>query len=77
MKENGVEVDTWTGLKNGEKKVWYYTPIESTTRNLTVVCGTTEKTLILEVKALEIDNKELEGYTFRFKASDFSSDTAV
>lgn len=77
LKENGNVVDTWTEIKNGEIKTWYYTPIESTTRNLVIQCGTTEKTLILEVEALEIDNKEIEGYAFRFKASDFASNTAV
>jgi hypothetical protein len=39
LKENGVEIDTWTNIINGEKKIWYYTPLESTTRNLTIQCG--------------------------------------
>lgn len=77
LKENDKEVDTWTNIKNGERKIWYYTPLESTTRNLIISCGTTEKTLTLEVTALEIDNKEIDGYAFRFKASDFSSNTAI
>lgn len=77
LKENGVEVDTWTDIKNGEVRKWYYTPIASTTRNLTIQCGSSEKTLILEVESLDIDNEEIQGHTFRFKASDFASNNAV
>jgi hypothetical protein len=33
--------------------------------------------LILEVEALDIDNEEIPNYTFRFKASDFSSNNAI
>ncbi len=77
LKENGTVVDTWKNIKNSEVKEWNYTPIETTTRNLTVQCGVVEKTLILEVDPLNIDNEEISGYAFRFKASDFASNNAV
>ena len=77
LKENGVEVDNWENIRNGELRKWYYTPLASTTRNLTIQCGSAEKTLILEVDSLDIDNDEIEGYAFRFKASDFASNNAI
>lgn len=77
LKENGVEVDRWENIKNGERRIWYYTPLETTTRNLTIQCGSVEKTLILEVESLNIDNDEIDGYAFRFKASDFASNNAI
>ena len=77
IKENGVEVDTWEQIENGKPRIWYYTPLESTTRNLTIQCGSSEKTLVLEVEALDINNDEVPGYAFRFKASDFPSNTAI
>ena len=77
LKENGTTVDNWSNIVNGEVRDWNYTPVETTTRNLTISCGGIEKTLILEVEALDIDNEEVGGYAFRFKASDFASNTAV
>ena len=77
LKENGDVVDTWNNLENRKIYVWNYTPIESTTRNLTIQCGLTEFTMILEVESLNINNSEVLDYTFRFKASDFSSNSAV
>lgn len=77
LKENGVEADKWENIINGEVRKWYYTPLETTTRNLTISCGSSEKTLIFEVESLDIDNAEVLGYAFRFKASDFASNNAI
>lgn len=77
LKENGVVVDTLRNISNGKVYTWYYTPIETTTRNLVIQCGTTEKTLILEVEALNIDNEEVGSYAFKFKASEFASNNAI
>lgn len=77
LKENGIIVDTLKNIFNGVVYTWYYTPIETTTRNLVIQCGTTEKTLILEVEALNIDNEEVGSYAFKFKASEFASNNAI
>lgn len=78
LKENDNEVDTWDNIENGKVYYWNYTPTVSyPPRKLTTIFGTASKTLTLDVEAVNIDNAEIGGYAFRFKASDFPSNSAV
>lgn len=77
LKVNGEKVDTWTGIKNLTFKDWVYTPTTSGDHRLEVTCGKQSKVLTLRVEALDIDNKEVSGYAFKFKASEFASNEAV
>jgi hypothetical protein len=78
LKENDVEVDTWENIENGKIYYWNYTPTVSyPPRKLTTTFGIASKTLTLEVDPINIDNEEIGGYAFRFKASEFSSNSAV
>lgn len=54
-----------------------YTPAESGFLQLGFACGTTEISFILEVDPLDIDVEEVEGYTFKFKASDFTNNEEI
>lgn len=73
---NGTEVDTWTDVDR-TTHYWYYTPSEAGAKNLTVRCGNTTRSVLLTVNAVDINVHEVEGYSFRFKASDFLSNNAV
>lgn len=77
LKEDGVEKDIWENVVNKEKNVWTYTPTISGTHILSVHCGEIEVSHIINVIALDIDNSEISGYAFKFKASDFASNNAV
>ncbi|MCD7757757.1 MAG: hypothetical protein LUH45_06245, partial [Clostridiales bacterium] len=69
-------VTTWTGIDR-TVHYWNYSPTEAGTHVLKMVCGTTEKTWTVEVEALDIDNAEVEGYSFRMKASEFAGNDAL
>lgn len=73
---DGEKVTTW---RNIDRTVhyWNYSPTESGTHILKVVCGTTIKTWTVTVTELAIDNAEVEGYTFRMKASEFAGNDAL
>lgn len=75
--ENGVLRDTWENCENQVVYNWAYTPVSAGTSVLTIQSGTEDITLTLNVKALDIDNDEVGGYAFRFKASEFASNSAV
>lgn len=77
LKEDGVEKDTWENVINKAENIWTYTPTTPGTHILSVHCGEVEVSRIINVTALDIDNEEVPGYTFRFKASDFASNNAV
>ena len=77
LKEDGIEKDTWENVANNEKRVWSYTPTSAGMHILSVHCGDVEASCIVNVTALNINNSEVPGYTFKFKASDFASNNAV
>ena len=77
LKENGNEVDHWKNLANGQVYIWNYTPLVSETRRLSIHCNEAEKYLTLQINAINIDNEEVNGYAFRFKTSDYSSNSAI
>lgn len=56
---------------------WSYTPTVSGAHSLTVRCGNTNRTIFVTVTAVDLDIEEIQGYNFRFKASDFASNNAV
>lgn len=76
--EDGVEVDKWENVENFDtNRKWAYTPVTAGSHILTVQCGMVEVSKTVQVEALGIDNEEVKDYAFRFKASDFASDSAV
>lgn len=77
LKVDGQKVDTWTNVKNLTFKDWVYTPTTSGDHRLEVTCGKQSKVLTLRVEALDINNEEVSGYAFKFKASEFASNEAV
>ena len=75
--ENGIEVDRWTNVKNFESRIWSYTPTVSGIHSLKIQCGTTEELFTIHVEKLDMNKEEPADYAFKFKASDFASNTAV
>ena len=76
LSENGVEVATLENIGRTLQS-WVYTPISAGEKTLTITCGETTKTLTLTVIALDIDNEEVGGYSFRLKASDLVSNNTL
>lgn len=77
LKENSVIRDTWTQVQNQVEKNWAYTPVISGAIPLTVQCGTAENTFVLEIQNVDIDIEEVPGAEFKFKASEFASNSAI
>ena len=77
LREDTELKDTWNNVVNCELNYWAYTPISSGEKILTILCNNEERRLILNVSELDIDNKEVGGYAFKFKATDFSSNNAI
>lgn len=78
LMEDGVPVDTWENVENFDnKRTWAYTPVTAGSHILTVQCGLAEVSKTVQVKALGINNEEVGDYAFKFKASDFASDSAI
>lgn len=77
LREEGIEVDRWTDVANSTIKEWNYTPVVSGTRLLTIQCGAAEESFTVEVEELGIGIEEVANYVYRFKASDFASNTAI
>ena len=73
LRENGIDKDVWTNYNNGNIYYWNYTPVESGDKTLSILSGTTEKTIHLEVRNLGLQTQEVSGYEFKFKASDIIS----
>ena len=74
--EDGTLVSTWTGIDR-TLHYWNYSPTTYGTKTLEIVCGTTTKTIVIEVEELQIDAEEVSGYDFRFKASEMATNAAV
>lgn len=77
LKENSIIKDTWENVVNCETRYWAYTPTTYGTFPLSVQCGQIEKTFTVEVEKVDIDVSEVVGSAFKFKASEFASNTAV
>ena len=77
LKSNGEKVDTWTGVKNLAYKDWIYTPTTDGDHRLEVTCNKQSKIITLRVEKLNINNSEVSGYAFKFKANEFASNDAV
>jgi len=76
LKENSETVTTWTQVDR-TMHYWNYTPTTAGTKTLQIVSGGTTKTLTITVDALNINNEEVSGYTFRIKASDINGNDAL
>ena len=76
--ENGTYKDTLY-LANGETGYWAYTPVLEGINTLIIQAtgAVNDKVLSVNVNSLDIDNKEVANYAFKFKASDFSSNNAI
>ena len=76
LREGGNIVSTWTGIDRSVH-YWNYSPTTYGTKTLTITCGATTKTITIEVEELDIDEAEVTGYDFRFKASELATNAAV
>jgi len=88
---DGNEIGSWDNIDRSVQ-YWSYTPTNigsvdqifdeeqtpiSGVHVLSIRCGTTERTIPVRVNAVTLDVEEVPGYTFRFKSSDFASNSAV
>lgn len=73
---DGVQIDEW---KDVDRSIhyWNYTPNDYGVKTLTITSGNTVKELKINVKQLQIDNEEIQGYAFRLKASEFAGNEAL
>lgn len=76
LAEDGVEKETRTGVDR-DVHYWNYTPATHGSHVLTITCGSTVKTLTIQVEQLDIDNEEIPGFSFRLKASDIAGNAAL
>ena len=76
LREDGIDRDTWT-IGNGSRNTWSYTPTTAGVHRLLVVCNNTEAYQDIDVTKLVLNNEEVPGYEFKFKASDFISNNTV
>lgn len=82
LREQGSEIGSILGVANldGDRAMrepWIYTPTTSGDIVLTVLAGTSEKSLNVQIAPLDIDVEETDGYAFKFKASEFVNNTAA
>lgn len=76
LAEDGNTVSTWTGVDR-TLHYWNYSPTTFGTKTLTISCGNTIKTIVIKVTQLDVNEEEVIGYDFRFKASELATNTAV
>ena len=77
LKENGSDKGLMENFANGEVREWAYTPIASGPQVLSMICGTTEKTLLVDVRSLGITIEEVPNYAFKFKANEFADNASI
>ena len=75
--ENGIEIDKQENIENQKVYQCSYTPANPGIQVLSFQSGTTEVSFTINVEELNIDNEEVSGYAFKFKASEFPSNSAV
>ena len=73
LREDGKDKDNWIDYSNGVQYYWNYTPTIAGNKVLSILSGTTEKTIKLFVNDLGLSIQEVSGYDFKFKASDITS----
>lgn len=73
---DGVTVGVWEDIDRTTHN-WNYTPVTSGTQVLTVTCGETVRTHTLTVNHVDMSEEEVSGYSYRFKASELATNTAV
>lgn len=57
---------------------WSYTPAEAGEHTLTISCGSVSRTITITVTEVTLEDvSEKSGYDFKFKASDFATNSAV
>lgn len=76
LREDGEDKDNWF-IQNGTINNWSYTPSASGKHRLLVSCNNTEVYQDIDVSPLVINNEEVPGYEFKFKASDFISNNNI
>lgn len=69
-------VTTWENIDRSVQ-YWYYTPTTKGTHTLGIRCGTTLREIEVIVNEVQLDIEEVAGYTFKFKSSEFASNSAV
>lgn len=70
--------DLWNPVFNLTTYEWIYTPLEAFDyTSLRVACGSAEVSIPITIESLGIVIKETPNYAFKFKASDFASNSAV
>ena len=78
IRENDQDIDIYSNIANGVLNTWNYAPTIAGNKKITLVCGTTEVSFFIDVEAIDLgDTEEVEGYAFKLKASDFSSNEAL
>jgi len=77
LREDGVDKDTWNDYNNGVVYYWNYTPTTPGEKILSILSGTSEKVINLTVNDLGLSVAEIPSYTFRFKASDITSNNVL
>lgn len=77
LKEDGIIKDTWEIVKNKDINNWLYTPTKQGDTTLTILCGNEEKNIVINIQELPINNSEIGGYAFKFKATEFASNKAL
>ena len=57
---------------------WFYTPTDAGAHTLTITCGSVSRTINITVTAVVLEDvSEKSGYDFKFKASEFATNSAV
>lgn len=75
--EDDIEVERQQ-VDNGKQFDWNYTPSVEGYKKLSVACGTTKKSMSINVKKIDLGGTaEVTGYAFRLKASDFVGNNAL
>ena len=76
--ENEIEVGRPNNIGNGTLFKWSYTPTTHGYRKLTIACGVTKVNIDMDVSEIDLGGTaEVEGYAFKFKASEFSDNTSL
>ena len=78
FRANGVDKGSKNNCKNLTYYNFSYTPDQGGFMSLQFICGTAEKSFVLDVAPLELEGlEEVKGYAFKFKATDFANNEAV
>lgn len=75
--ENQEEKDVWENVNNQTIEYWSYTPTTPGITVLGVQCNGILATRTINITSLNIEINEIQNYAFKFKASEFSSNTNV